>query len=676
MRLATCCFVLCFLSTTFAEQLNFTGYLIDLYCWNLPNHVALNGANLQFHPEQHTVKCLSMKVCKETGYAVLAPKGTDDYTVKYKFDENTNYNVESYLETKQEADTNIIITVIGNLGDNQTLTNGKIVDPLTGNVFANCIGPSTKSSLFYYLHALVMVYAWAIAAPFSFVIVRYYKHHHHWLYWHQFFAQSTLIGASSALFTVVSSEKSFFERMADPHAIVGGLILTLSCFQFLLGTISAFGIKSNQNFSQQKAVYYRRCKRLHRTLGPILLLCGLIQLFTGSSWYPTLFACLSVWVCLLLGLILYKEYHWQRAETVEQVGIFKALEEICERKVLPSYTQQEFRSKISTGSRWVIVGNTIVDIEEWTESHPGGAQLLRLHIGLDVTEQLTGGPIGGHLNDDPSRFHRHSNAALKLLHNRVQGRLLVHDKNGSNAAELRQTISFAKLLYKERVCDVSAPIVKFVFELKGVKRPDLIGSHYLFVGTDESYHIFERPYTPIQVLDVPPAEPSNSGKEHHQMVEFYIRLYPNGAMSRFLASLEIGSSRLRMSGPHAKVSHSKLGDIAEGKYDHVGFLTAGTGIVVFLQVLDTLMSNHVHCHLLWQIRDSKEIFECPELEKHLCEDKHDEEKHRYLQVDYIVTLTPRPAIHLTRNNATIASFFDTAEGPLNFFRRHGIQGHR
>ena len=211
MRLTTCCFVLCFLSTTFAEQLNFTGYLIDLYCWNLPNHVALNGANLQFHPEQHTVKCLSMKVCKETGYAVLAPKGTDDYTVKYKFDENTNYNVESYLETKQEADTNIIITVIGNLGDNQTLTNGKIVDPLTGNVFANCIGPSTKSSLFYYLHALVMVYAWAIAAPFSFVIVRYYKHHHHWLYWHQFFAQSTLIGASSALFTVVSSEKSFFE---------------------------------------------------------------------------------------------------------------------------------------------------------------------------------------------------------------------------------------------------------------------------------------------------------------------------------------------------------------------------------------------------------------------------------------------------------------------------------
>ena len=48
----------------------------------------------------------------------------------------------------------------------------------------------------------------------------------------------------------------------------------------------------------------------------------------------------------------------------------------------------EFRSKISTGSRWDIAGNAIVDIEEWIESHPGGANLLRLQIGLNVTKQL------------------------------------------------------------------------------------------------------------------------------------------------------------------------------------------------------------------------------------------------------------------------------------------------
>ena len=586
MRLATCSFLICLLSTTLAEKVNFTGYLVDLYCSDLPNHT---------------------------------------YT----------------------------------------------------NVFANCIGQSGRGKkwqmLFYYLHAAVMVYAWAAAAPFAFIVVRYYKHHHDWLYWHQFFAQSTLIGASSALFTLVSSEKSFFEKLVNGHALFGVIILTLSCLQFFLGSFVVFAIKSNKGISHQKKTLYRRCKLLHRTLGVILLTCGLFQVITGSSYYPTLRVCLAFWYFLILGFVLYKEYHWQRSKSVEQSGIFKSLEDICELKFLPSYTQQEFRSKISTGSRWVIAGNAIVDIEEWIESHPGGAQLLRLHIGLDVTEQLIGGPRSGNVNDGPDRFHRHSNAALKLLHSRVQGRLIYgkSDIDTEQAGETQEhNIQFARLMHKECVCDVSAPIFKFVFAVKGVKEADLVGKHYLFVGTDDSYHIFERPYTPIQVLNFRPTGPLDSETEDVRMVEFYIRLYPNGTMSKFLASLDIGSSRLRISGPHLRVSNAKLMNVVKGNYDHVTFLTAGTGVVVFMQMLDMLMQNNVKCNLLWQVRNLKEIFEYPGFEKYLNQDGLEEaNKKQYLRVEYVVTLTQRPETHLIRNDAKIKSLFDISAQSINVFRR-------
>ena len=249
---------------------------------------------------------------------------------------------------------------------------------------------------------------------------------------------------------------------------------------------------------------------------------------------------------------------------------------------------------------------SIVDIEE-IESHPGGAHLLiaywiRRHWAIDRCSKKW------KCERWPEQIPSTPNAQ-KLLHSRVQGRLIYgkSDIDTEQASERREeTIQFAAM-HKECVCDVSAPIFRFVFALKGVKEADLVGKHYLFVGTDDSYHIFERPYTPIQVLNFRPTGPLDSETEDVRMVEFYIRLYPNGTMSKFLASLDIGSSRLRISGPHLRVSNAKLMNVVKGNYDHVTFLTAGTGVVVFMQMLDMLMHNNVKSNLLWQVRDLKEV---------------------------------------------------------------------
>ena len=97
---------------------------------------------------------------------------------------------------------------------------------------------------------------------------------------------------------------------------------------------------------------------------------------------------------------------------------------------------------------------------------------------------------------------------MKLLQ---RARRLVEDMT-EQAGETGTNIQFARLMHKECVCDVSAPIFKFVFAVKG-ERSRSCRQTLPFCGTDDSYHIFERPYTPIQVLNFRPAGSLDSETE-------------------------------------------------------------------------------------------------------------------------------------------------------------------
>ena len=38
--------------------ISYTGFLVDLFCWDMPNHIAIDGANLATNPAAHSVHCL------------------------------------------------------------------------------------------------------------------------------------------------------------------------------------------------------------------------------------------------------------------------------------------------------------------------------------------------------------------------------------------------------------------------------------------------------------------------------------------------------------------------------------------------------------------------------------------------------------------------------------------
>ena len=119
-------------------------------------------------------------------------------------------------------------------------------------------------------------------------------------------------------------------------------------------------------------------------------------------------------------------------------------------------------------------------------------------------------------------------------------------------------------------------------------------------------------------------------------------------MSKFLSSLSIGESRLRLSGPHVGLGTTKLRNIIKTneENDHILYIVGGTGIVVFLQMLSMLMETNIYTDVLWQSRELTDIFECPLLEKHLIEGRCNSQGQKYLQMHYIITLTPRPPTHL------------------------------
>ena len=54
------------------EIVSHTGFVIDLFCWDMPGHVAIDGADLDTSPEDHTVHCMrDIQHCRDNGFVTI-----------------------------------------------------------------------------------------------------------------------------------------------------------------------------------------------------------------------------------------------------------------------------------------------------------------------------------------------------------------------------------------------------------------------------------------------------------------------------------------------------------------------------------------------------------------------------------------------------------------------------
>lgn len=73
-----------------AEAATVTGYLVDNYCWDKPNHRGIDGAYLGTAPETHVLHCLLVSFCKASGFAFLEKQSDGTYDRSYRLDGGGN----------------------------------------------------------------------------------------------------------------------------------------------------------------------------------------------------------------------------------------------------------------------------------------------------------------------------------------------------------------------------------------------------------------------------------------------------------------------------------------------------------------------------------------------------------------------------------------------------------
>ncbi|KAI5927901.1 hypothetical protein F4810DRAFT_645796 [Camillea tinctor] len=89
-------------------------------------------------------------------------------------------------------------------------------------------------------------------------------------------------------------------------------------------------------------------------------------------------------------------------------------------RTLPTLTKAEVESHNSAQSCYVTIGNSVYDITDFVEDHPGGPELVLEYAGKDIKDIL---------RDEDS--HTHSDSAYEILEESLVG-FLVSDKLGPN----------------------------------------------------------------------------------------------------------------------------------------------------------------------------------------------------------------------------------------------------
>lgn len=144
------CAFLGFLQSSLAAT--FTGYIIDNFCWNRPNHVAIDGAHLETRPQDHYLHCLLLRICKPDGYALLEEyddNGVTKYRIKYQLDAAGNAMAIQFFQDQiniRDRKFNDQVTITGELGgDGLTIMTAAVELFMEGGTMAPTPLPTTMA---------------------------------------------------------------------------------------------------------------------------------------------------------------------------------------------------------------------------------------------------------------------------------------------------------------------------------------------------------------------------------------------------------------------------------------------------------------------------------------------------------------------------------------------------
>ncbi|KAJ1454968.1 hypothetical protein M885DRAFT_617544, partial [Pelagophyceae sp. CCMP2097] len=114
-----------------AATVEHSGFLVDLFCWNAPNSIGVDGSDLINDPMQHSTKCMTkVPSCRANGFGILAQNDDGTYRLEYTFDAAGDAAALAFMDATQ-LESNIVVTVKGSLS---TTSGGAGATPVLASV--------------------------------------------------------------------------------------------------------------------------------------------------------------------------------------------------------------------------------------------------------------------------------------------------------------------------------------------------------------------------------------------------------------------------------------------------------------------------------------------------------------------------------------------------------------
>jgi hypothetical protein len=92
----------------------YSGYLVCQSCAGARNGIAMDGVNVLKHPELHTVNCLKMPSCANSGLGIFIKRQTNQYSY-YKFDKADSELALKGIIAKTAKVDHMLVEVTGKL---------------------------------------------------------------------------------------------------------------------------------------------------------------------------------------------------------------------------------------------------------------------------------------------------------------------------------------------------------------------------------------------------------------------------------------------------------------------------------------------------------------------------------------------------------------------------------
>jgi len=138
--------------------LEYTGYVVDNYCWDQPNHQGIDNTPLGSNPENHILHCMVVSFCKQSGFVMLERLGSPAsdgslYGPKYQLDnvgdELVVEMVEAEMQRGGDYQFDVKATVTGILSGNEIAVSKLCITPTKENPSESTIcheAPPAKST--------------------------------------------------------------------------------------------------------------------------------------------------------------------------------------------------------------------------------------------------------------------------------------------------------------------------------------------------------------------------------------------------------------------------------------------------------------------------------------------------------------------------------------------------